>query len=99
MSKFKKDYLMFFLLLFFILGIGMEFLFSRQKVKSGSLHLSLPNSVPSPTIFLQEPTPTPFPELLNIGNDLKSMQEDLSKIKNEDIRLFPPSFNFSLGIK
>lgn len=89
--------LMVLLAIIFVLSLILLFVFFSKRAKPMSVSLPLPKPSPTPTVIFL-PTPTVVPQLQEIDNDLKMINLDIEKVK-EDLRLNPPVFSFEIEIK
>lgn len=90
-----KKLLMIILCVVFIVGIGLLAFVSTIKKNPASIVVPLPK----PTIAFEiTATPTPEDPFVTLGKsikeDIRNINDDLSKIKKEDNRLVPPTFLF-----
>lgn len=81
----------FFILSFFIIII------KYKKGAENSVTVSSPTQFPSPTIPQEQILISPNPVLDEIDNDLKKIETDIKK-NRDDQRLNPPTFLLDLGI-
>ena len=91
-----KKLLMIFLFLAFICGILLLLFFGKGYLSAPSISLPVPAFQPSP-IIEASPSAVPNVQIIDVENDLRLIENDLQKIK-EDARLNPPKFLFKLGI-
>lgn len=91
-----KKFLMFLLVLFFCLGFLVLILSGKKKNAPPSVSLPIPTVEPSP-VATQSGQSVPNQAIFDVENDLRMIEADLKKIK-EDTRLTPPEFIFVLGI-
>ncbi len=94
-----KKLLMVVLFLAFISGFILLFLFLNKRVPGVSVTLPLPKTTPVPTALPLLPTPTVIPQFSELEKDFLLIEQDIEKLKKEDIRLEPPNFIFDLGLK
>jgi len=93
----NKKFYMYFLAAAFILGITLVVIFYSHKFSPTSVGLPLPKVEPTITPTPLPPTPTVVPQLIDLERDLKTVEQDLPKVKEEK-RLNPPVFIFDLGV-
>lgn len=94
-------------MLFFLLAtVFLALAVIRQKTDN---KIVLPEFLvkPSPTVVVLPTasnaatptlTPTPIDPSVQIKNDLNSIMQDISRVRVEDTRFKPPSFEFEMGI-
>lgn len=90
-----KKLLMIILCVVFVIGIFL--LIIAANLKKNPVSISVQEPKPTVAILLT-PTLTPEDPFITQGKaikeDIKNINDDLSKIKKEDNRLIPPSFIF-----
>ena len=78
-------------------AIGICFLAVAFKFKNNPTSIIVQEPKPTMVVTLS-PTPTPedpfVTQIKSIKEDIKNINDDLSKIKKEDNRLIPPTFLF-----
>jgi hypothetical protein len=92
-----KKNIMISVLIIFILVLAGLLIYANANIKVPSISLPLEQAKEEESPKVPSPTPAYPKEVVEIENDLKMIEADLDKVK-EDSRLNPPSFIFSLGI-
>lgn len=94
----KNKHLLILLPIAFVIGILLILVIYRFSSSSTSISLPVTGLNLIPTEIQLLPTPTIPPDLINLGNNLDSIEKDINSVKKEDRRLIPPEYILDLGI-